>query len=51
MVGARIEYQLSWWVQVSGSWQGPYPMPSISADAIPLRYPAAQAQPELLGVR
>lgn len=51
LVGAAIEHELSWWVQVSGSWQGPYPMPSISAAAIPLRYPAAQAQPELLGVR
>jgi hypothetical protein len=51
LVGARVEYELSWWVLVSGSWQGPYPMPSVSADAVPLRYPVAQAQPELVAGR
>jgi hypothetical protein len=49
-VRAALRYEVTWQAVVSGRVFGPYPMGSVTIDAVPLRYPVEQAQPELLAI-
>ena len=46
-VGATIDYAVTWTANIDGRWVGPYPMGSISQEAISMTYAVEQAQPEL----
>jgi hypothetical protein len=50
LVGASVRYALTWTAVIAGQHVGPYPMGTLPAAAIPLRYPVEQAQPVLLRI-
>ena len=48
-VSATVNWALRWWVQVSGSWLGPYALPAQAQPLAPVAYPVLQAQAVLTG--
>ena len=48
VVGARVNYELSWWWQSGVGWIGPYPLGAQVVAQAGLVYPVRQAQPELV---
>jgi hypothetical protein len=47
-VKATLRYVVSWSAVIHNHSIGPYPLGTLSIDAVPLRYPVVQAQPELI---
>jgi len=50
IVRASVRYEVTWTAVLGGLTVGPYPMGAFVQEAIPLRYPVQQAQPELLRI-